>query len=1804
MRNNTNQVRCASLHHTSHCMRIVMSKMIILLLITLLGSGTLWAQLENGKVYNFVNIANNGSSMVISGLNKVSIATTNTGDYNQLWYVSEISDAVYTLRNMGNGRYLRSPNATSSLWTMVNAIDDNCKFKCEEAGNGHTLRASNTTGGYNFMHYGAGQGAVVCWESSATATQWTITEVPVSDEDIESNWEEISAFSPSAETISSYQQVLELMFTDKACTQLNVQYSGMSDDAIAADENFAKLPAILQEMVMKVKRNDWTENNADTNKDEWNSEYAQRFRVQLYEPYNEPEAAAKALGINAHTNLNNPTGIYANSRQVFYIMVEGGIKDGASLYLGTWTGHGKPGGYQDGVELKEGLNIVPVFYDNSAICINYVVHTFDGSKKGMDARLRKLSDYAPLKIHIEGGHITGYYNKVGDDLWRKGDGRKGDNAADWDYCAARANQTDLTILGKYVTLQFPLNDADTDGNRGMDHYLTGKNNVEKIIDEWDNVMLWERMLMGLSSEEEYSAANEKYNSPYSDCNEVFAFTGKSAEYPCDYSDYYNVHGLSFAVGGNNYMYGGWDHCGYHYNTMSGVIESLPDNAGSHWGPGHEIGHQHQGPLNMRGLTEVTNNLFSNVVLWFYGETTSRYNGTNGALSSVLEAYNSEDGDFFSNNIWAQTHMYYKLFLYYHVLGHNTSFYPRLYEMLRRDPMVIGDEQDGGKCLLHFYKKCCEASGEDLTEFFRAHGFFKVMKNRFVGDYSNANYNMTQAQIDAAIAEVKEKKYPANVAVLFINDATGETIKSHKGDNLTLYGETTVCAEVGSYASFAEGTDAANYTFTTDGNTITVNGTGGVGFAIYNADGEIVSFSDKTTFSITEETAAQLVSGELVLKVQNANGTVSEVQDVVDADDVEVKRAALGELLQDAKAIIDMTDETKSKVGYYAEEVLTDLVNAYESAKEVYDNSKSTAYDAVYMVLLSEVLDVQTRRIGIREGAVYQLNNKAYADRSMAIDENNKIAGVATADTDAQRWYFVASDTKGAYYLKNKSTGTYAKSVSTSSQVDAGATTTADAAKYVLKDIGDGSWALVESTSLHCASSQSYKVVGWDWSNIPASHWYITCKEEDEFAASYSKLEELIDQTEELMGKVGEVTVSGNTKVELTKDSYYSNAECKETSYGDQFTSYSVLCDGNPETFFHSDYSSQAPDEDHYIRMDVGENNGLQKFNLNYSTRKSGNLCAPTKMLIEGSNDATTWDELADITSGLPTSNNAAHTISEVGNGKAYRYIRMKVYGSSTGQTSNGHIYFIVSELGLSRVDYSESLNAAYASMEPGLLLSVFNAYINAEGVMATAETKAELDEAYSSLSALYETLHTACDDIDKERLEIRKTDLKSMMDKTTALIKLCGNVNSEAALALQTTDASGAFYLSTNAPEDKEGHIKNLLDGDKQSFFHSAWSTDINEVHYLMVDMGDVGIVDDFTFAYQANRGPYPYVIKVSGAPDQTSTFTQFAEFSKDDVSNPLPTTANVEWISSVVEPQIPYRYLRFEVTSSGDSYFDATPKGEYCFVMSEFGITRLAIPEEYSAEVKSNVGGVTAEQLLAAFIEVQTAQCVYDYATEELQIDKAIAGLMSHYNAIMSVMHYQIPITSAKAATLYTPIALEIPEGVTAKYVKAGDNIGSTGTLWYTKLNGVIPANTAVVLIGERATYTFTVTKEAGEQVEGNVLFGYAENTPVTESEHTATGSDGTVYALANKENGVAFYHYVGANYLAGKAYLDVKELSPGTGVRLFNIFDEETETGIVETVNGNAQTGNEEIYDLTGRRVREARNGLYIVNGQRVIR
>ena len=89
--------------------------------------------------------------------------------------------------------------------------------------------------------------------------------------------------------------------------------------------------------------------------------------------------------------------------------------------------------------------------------------------------------------------------------------------------------------------------------------------------------------------------------------------------------------------------------GYHRNTTPSILTQIATEAGPTWGPAHEIGHQHQGLFTVNGLTEVTNNLFSNIAVWYMGMGTSRVNGTEGNLAHVYDVFKAE-GDFFNNNI--------------------------------------------------------------------------------------------------------------------------------------------------------------------------------------------------------------------------------------------------------------------------------------------------------------------------------------------------------------------------------------------------------------------------------------------------------------------------------------------------------------------------------------------------------------------------------------------------------------------------------------------------------------------------------------------------------------------------------------------------------------------------------------------------------------------------------------------------------------------------------------------------------------------------------------------------------------------------------------------------------------------------------------------------------------------------------------------------------------------------------------------------------------------------------------------------
>ena len=297
--------------------------MLLLLLVVIAAK----AQLSDGKVYNFVNVGK-ATSMSIAA-NGVIVSGTDQSNYSQLWYAAS-DGGGFTLRNLGNGRYLKSPNATSGAWSTVKEKDANCIFTASSVSGNYAIRVTDNSGGYNYMH-ADGSNNIVCWESSNNNSQWTMKVVGIDAAALNANWNTLAGIDPSAATVATYQTHLNNLFSDKSCTTLKKSFA--SESAVKNDADYKALPIALQQMVLKVYKNNWDENNYDNSKSIWESTYAKKYRVQLYEPYNNAGTAAEALGLNAHTNLNNPTGIFANDREPLYVMVEGTIKEGSSLYI-------------------------------------------------------------------------------------------------------------------------------------------------------------------------------------------------------------------------------------------------------------------------------------------------------------------------------------------------------------------------------------------------------------------------------------------------------------------------------------------------------------------------------------------------------------------------------------------------------------------------------------------------------------------------------------------------------------------------------------------------------------------------------------------------------------------------------------------------------------------------------------------------------------------------------------------------------------------------------------------------------------------------------------------------------------------------------------------------------------------------------------------------------------------------------------------------------------------------------------------------------------------------------------------------------------------------------------------------------------------------------------------------------------------------------------------------------------------------------------------------------------------------------
>ena len=1524
-------------------MKRIFTHLFVLFLLSLVSTSA-WAQFKNGKVYRIVCSGTNSVSLGASALTDVAAVSTSETEKSQQWYVT-VSGSNYTFRNLANGRYLLGNNGTSGGWGLT---ENSNNFTVTAVNGNYAIRGASDSNGYAYMHKDAGNN-IVSWESSNGNSQWTMHEVSYTTSELDAVWAKVESLVVPSTTVASYEEKLSAIFTDKACTQLNSTYIAKTVDQIKADANYLALPATLQAMVLKVKGGDWTEStvaladrpngNNNTNhslwtvSDTWENDYAKRFRVQMYEPYSIEGEITSYLRINAHCNMDNPTGIYADGGEPIYIMVEDTIEEGAELWIAHQTGHGATGYYSNATytRLYEGLNVVPYFNDGSQLWINYLVHTYNGSGATIEEKFpHKLSDYKPLKIHIEGGHINGYYNAIGDfratdsgteNLWGEVD-----NDEDWNYYKARvALSTDFALLGHRHTPLFPFGTYESgkgafctynDGG-GLEYALAyhldnitvpttpncyggsgntfgtfagsysgmnldasnGKINI--MLEAWDRIMYSELATMGLVSTSTMDKMNSLYPRWTSEgtAAEIYNYgeatvNGETKTYNefcqgLDYSEYFNHHGAGVGAP-SGYMSGGWRVCNYHYNTMGSVIGKIAAEAGPTWGPAHEIGHQHQGVFNLNGQTEVTNNFFSNVAVWYMGMGTSRVNGSSGSLASVLAAFNTDGNDLYTNNIWALTHIYYRLWLYYHLAGNNTQFWPRLFELCRQVPLVNGGQISGETSLLRFYQHACDAAGEDLTEFFRAHGYFEIMDNRLVGDYSNATYNITQEQIDAAIKSVKDKGYPVNYAALLINDATSETTVKHDGATKRSLWDGSATADLGSVNDFIDGDieTLTNYTATVSANgTVTMSGgEGGIGFLVLNEDGELVSFSNKTEFALNDEAAYLLATGKATIVAVDTDSETAEAEVDLSA----IQREMLEALIEKIEAM-PIDDGTYTHIGFYTKACAADLLAAVESAKTVL--ASGTGFAAAYELLYTEkekfVNSPSLSYVPFDPSLTYIITNYAYKDKTMYLSSGVRSNTGVDKTLDTSKWQFKTTGTDGVYNLYNVS-GSYLAAASKSTLV-ASVSDQASAATYsLIQDSPVGTWAISVSPAAEYATlhdNSHGNVVGWE-AGANASKWYLTAVEgstNSQATQANDELQALIAKAEALMNEVATVSLKG--KVQLQADNansaFFITSNATEAGHEPKY-----LLDNNVSTFFHTVWRGTSPGADHYLQIDLGEELPIDQFVLKYTNLPSSswNVDAANTIKVQGAN---ILDEFTDITTltDLPTAKEGTYTSATLGaKGTNYRYIRLTVTNATGGKFDN-HYYFGMSEFSLERLNSCSKVKDAYDDhITQNAVATVADKLVDAKTVIANggdiAAAKTALQDAYDDLLLEYNGVADA-----------KKKELQDLIDATNELIAQVGEAT---VIAGANVDLLGKLYAENPYTAGGTSHSDyssaengyNLLDGNVNTHFHSDYNTStMVSPPYLRVDLGKGNSARKVNFNYTTRNaaGCAPTKINVYG---------------------------------------------------------------------------------------------------------------------------------------------------------------------------------------------------------------------------------------------------------------------------------------------------------------------------------------------------
>ncbi|MBO7468373.1 MAG: M60 family metallopeptidase [Bacteroidaceae bacterium] len=986
---------------------------------------------QDGKMYRLIS-KYYPTLAAAEDISTSGIVTRDIGDdsaFEQMWSF-DASGTGFTLTNVLTGNAISSYGGQNNqYWTST--PDAAHTFQLAQPAAGYwNIRHSSSMGGL----HAAWTGKVVYWhDNAADATQWQIEEVAhISEEQLALRQLVYRNYVDLTTHESSYNQRLKTFFTDESCSELLPTYASLSDDALRSA--MSDLPNVFVQMALKIKNDAWEHRERE-------------FRIRSYKAYSDPDYWYTVLLTTRWGRINNPTGIYGNAGDIILVFVGDDIPSGATLQLEFIQGTDLQGSV---VDLHKGLNVLTAAADHAMCYVQYIGTTSPDSPK-------LITDYPPIRIHIENGTVNGFWNMAEH------------TDADWVDILSHATAPVIDVKGEKVMYHMHTSVMRQNCPSG----------IHDAIDWWENMLHWQHDIMGI---EDYVPQK---------CNNMACAITLDDD--------------------NTYMAATWYRTQYHVNVAYKILNfsTVVTDPDFCFGPAHENGHMNQGAVNIVGCTESSNGILENLIVWKIGKYLTR-----GPVNATMW------NEYALHTPWPQRsndnllRLHWQLYLYFHECGVDTTFWPRVFKAMRTTPLPIrwGNKKEvtAADDMLLFARHCCDVAQMDLTDFFRVYGFLvphEKMETRESGNFLTT----PQSDIDAFVAYAS--RYPKAPPIEFIDDRIRPIPRTDggEGNRLTYDFGPGQCGDVGLYTDFLlTSVHAQGYIYSRSGNTVTIkDGNGAVGFRIYDSiTGELIYLSNSLKFTLP----APCQNSLLRIVAVSADGTECRIPSTAEAGTESEQLAALKASLTNAKALLDLSDATGSTVGSIFAFALRELQTLYDDASAAVSSADQSRHtygqwsmlldEAVYAVLANE-----EARVPVYSENTYALYMTVYKSYSLSYLASGPKGTTTDPTTQTAKWWlFEPAATPGQYYIKNVSNGLYITDIEANKRIRMQSYDVAQALPFTLQYNAKGTVSLFhEPTGLFLAHNGNKEAIG----ATTATQWRIVTLSDNHAIATEDRCQSLL-----------------------------------------------------------------------------------------------------------------------------------------------------------------------------------------------------------------------------------------------------------------------------------------------------------------------------------------------------------------------------------------------------------------------------------------------------------------------------------------------------------------------------------------------------------------------------------------------------------------------------------------------------------------------------------------------------------------------